>query len=173
MCGRFSLFQVSELSRRFGVELKPRYNISPTQDSAVIIDDKLELLPWGIKLKQANLINTRVETWGEKPFFGKMQRVLIPADGFYEWKSGNPFRIEAGKVFSFAGLLHEKRFSIITMPPDAFMAGIHNRMPAILSDEKAWLDDGKIVSHEKLSAYEVSKLVNNPRNDVQEVIARI
>lgn len=72
--------------------------------------------------------------------------------------------------------------SIITTAPNALLAPIHNRMPAILSGNgwETWLDpeaDRRLLramlgplSPEELVAYPVSRLVNNPRNDGPELI---
>jgi putative SOS response-associated peptidase YedK len=121
-------------------------------------------------------------------------RCLIPADGFYEWrregKGKVPMRIvmKDRQLFTFAGLWDVWRgdpeggelytFTIITTTANALLRPIHNRMPVII-DRLAtnhWLDPA--VSHpgtlsillqplpsELMDAYEVSRLVNDPRND--------
>src|SRR5690606_3917280 len=59
------------------------------------------------------MINARAETVAEKPSFRtalRRRRCLIPADGFYEWRTANgrkqPMRIvrSDGGLFAFAGL---------------------------------------------------------------------
>jgi putative SOS response-associated peptidase YedK len=67
--------------------------------------------------------------------------------------------------------------AIITTEANNLMAPIHNRMPAILTDEAqdAWLDPTSSVAvlqnllvpdrSDTLHAYEVSPFVNSPRND--------
>lgn len=105
--------------------------------------------------------NARAATLAEKPTFRasfKRRRCLIPVDGFYEWastggKTKQPFYIHPSDpegIFHFAGLwdLWEtadgamESCTIITTEPNALMAGIHDRMPVILTpgnfDE--WLD---------------------------------
>lgn len=131
MCGRYALFQSdSKLAKLFKtenkIELKPRYNIAPTQDVATVNLDKetgkreIKLRHWGLipswakdKSMSAKLINARAETVAEKPSFRtsfRQRRCLIIADGFYEWqKSGTkkqPFYIhlEGDRPFAFAGL---------------------------------------------------------------------
>lgn len=125
----------------------------------------------------------------------RRRRCLIPADGFYEWKrepgeqSKTPIyiKLESGKPFSFAGLWENwqspdgsliRSCTIITTQPNDFMNDIHNRMPVILPEETytLWLDPGEPdldqlqavlqpYSGTDLSAYPVSKVVNNPAND--------
>jgi putative SOS response-associated peptidase YedK len=132
MCGRFNLrTPASELAKIFALirtaELRPRYNIAPTQPVAAIrqADDgrELALITWGLIPSWADdpqigsrMINARAETVAAKPSFRsafKRRRCLIPADGFYEWKQTGagkgpkqPFHIgrQDGKPFAMAGL---------------------------------------------------------------------
>ena len=62
------------------------------------------------------LINARAETIQEKPSFKvalSRRRCLIPADGFYEWKTEEEarqpmhIRRKDGELFAFAGLWEE------------------------------------------------------------------
>ena len=108
----------------------------------------------------SKLINARSETVAEKPSFRsafKRRRCIIPASGFYEWKSENgkkqPWYISfvSGEPMAFAGLWEtwipsegeEKIDSccIITTIANSFMEPIHDRMPVILSPEQwsVWL----------------------------------
>lgn len=144
------------------------------------------------------LINTRAETILEKPSFKnafKKRRCLVPANGFYEWKKDKnktPYRIflKSEAIFSMAGIwenwkdaegrpLHS--FSIITTKSNELMGSIHSRMPVILSpdDEKEWLtnDDEKSLKallapfeSAKMQAYTISKKVNTPKNNTDEII---
>ncbi|WP_416829249.1 SOS response-associated peptidase [Ectobacillus polymachus] len=128
----------------------------------------------------------------------KRRRCIIPVDSFYEWKKKDgkkiPMRIQlqSHEIFSFAGLwdrweqndkvIHS--CTIITTEPNSVMSDIHDRMPVILQskkDEKAWLDrsidDLDLLqqllipySGEQMEAYEISDLVNSPKNDLPEVI---
>ena len=106
-------------------EVKPRYNIAPTQYIAAIRRDEqdsldLVTLRWGLVPFWAKdpsignrMINARAETVAEKPSFRnayKKRRCLILADGFYEWrKEGDgktPYFITLAdeSPFAFAGL---------------------------------------------------------------------
>jgi len=132
MCGRFTLFsEINILQQEFGLgeilgDFRPRYNIAPSQNIAVVTDPiarKLEMCRWGLIPSWAKdpsigyrLINARSETLSEKPAFRQAfarRRCLILADGFYEWR--NPkvksvqsapyyFHLTSAKPFAFAGL---------------------------------------------------------------------
>ena len=129
MCGRFAFYSPSEAAAAlFGVagtvDLKPRYNIAPTQNVAAIRnagDDRREIasLRWGLVPFWAKdpsignrMINARAETVAEKPSYRaayRHRRCIVLADGFYEWQrdgnvktpyfislaSGNPFGLAA------------------------------------------------------------------------------
>jgi putative SOS response-associated peptidase YedK len=128
----------------------------------------------------------------------KRRRCLILADGFYEWKregkAKKPMLITAnpGGLFAFAGLWETWKqpddcwlltCAIITTSANEFMTSIHDRMPVILprESEALWLDpeeqDTTMLSElllpydsDRMEAYEVSTLVNSPRNNFPEVI---
>ncbi len=182
-----------------------RYNIAPTQPVAVITrqaDDRrlLDAFQWGLIPAWAKdpgignkMINARAETLAEKPSFRQAlarRRCLIPSDGFYEWKkegdARQPMHIrrQDGDLFAFAGLWETWRqadgeplrtCTIITTTPNALMADIHSRMPALLrpEDEALWLDTRETdvaallgVLHPypetEMEAFAVSRRVNAP-----------
>lgn len=124
----------------------------------------------------------------------RRRRCLVPADGFYEWKKTpegkQPYRIalKDGGLFAFAGLWerwHDPQtgepldtFTILTTQPNELVATLHNRMPLILhpEHEAAWLDPATpedelrlilttIYPADRMTAYPVSRRVNNPRYD--------
>lgn len=131
----------------------------------------------------------------------KNRRCIVPADSFYEWdkilKTKQPYRVmlKDKNLFSFAALWDEwvnkktgeiiKSFAIITTEANSLVKKIHNRMPVILNEEteKTWLNDsleqGKLLkilkpySAEKMIMYPVSKKVNTPKNDFEEVIKEV
>lgn len=132
----------------------------------------------------------------------KKKRCLIIADSFYEWKKLNenqkiPMRIKmkSEELFAMAGLWENWKspegksiFSctVITTTPNKLVEGIHDRMPVILrpDDEKTWLDptindtrllEQLMVPHDEnlMEVYEVSSLVNSPKNNSIELIQRI
>jgi putative SOS response-associated peptidase YedK len=190
--------------------------VAPTQPILAIPNDaknEASFFLWGLIPSWAKdasigsrLINARGETLAEKPSFRgslKYKRCLIPADGFYEWQSqpGTKTKIphfiflKEHKPFAFAGLWDEwhsrdggsvRSATIITTTPNELMAGIHDRMPAILNpaDYSQWLDPGPQVPErlypllkpypaDQMSAYRVSTLVNSPANDRPELVVPV
>jgi putative SOS response-associated peptidase YedK len=133
----------------------------------------------------------------------KRRRCLVLADGFYEWrkepnsKAKTPMyiRLADDEPFAFAGLWESWHgpddslilsCTIITTTPNEFMAKIHNRMPVILPREvyARWLDPAdhspdqlnallKPYPAEQMTAYPVSRVVNNPQNDAPDCIAPV
>ena len=131
------------------------------------------------------------------------RRCLIPADGFYEWKKGKgkepkqPFRIAFpdDATFAFAGIWERwqdaqgnfvKSCAIMTMKSSDQIADIHHRMPVILkpTNEASWIDSStedagtlqqllQPYDQTEMDAYEVATLVNSPRNDTVDCIARV
>jgi putative SOS response-associated peptidase YedK len=128
-------------------------------------------------------------------------RALVPACGYYEWKAEGrdktPYYIhpQSEPFVAFAGLYDVwinptgeelYTFTIITTEADPFMARLHNRMPVILERdlENDWLDP-EITSTSDvlgllersagvpLDAYPVSRLVNKPSVDGEELIRPI
>ncbi|MFS0777951.1 SOS response-associated peptidase [Neobacillus sp. 3P2-tot-E-2] len=130
------------------------------------------------------------------------KRCLIVADSFYEWKRIDsktkiPMRIKlkSNELFSMAGLWENWKSpdgksiyscSVITTSPNELVQDIHDRMPVILKpeDEKYWLDPSitdttklnpllKPLDHDLMEAYEVSPLVNSPKNNSIKLIQKI
>jgi putative SOS response-associated peptidase YedK len=188
--------------------LEPRANIAPTQDVAAVRlgEDGARhfvTLRWGLIPSWAKdatiaskMINARGETVAEKPAFRsafRARRCLIPADGFYEWKTEDgakqPYRIvRADRTpFAFAGLWERwdkasdgvpvETSTIITTDANETLQAIHHRMPVILdaADFAAWLDPAvrpadlqgllRPFPSQDLIAYRVSRRVNAVAND--------
>jgi len=180
MCGRFTLsIDAQILAEHFGlapermVPVEPRYNIAPTQPIIVVrtnpelLEREAAFMRWGLVPHWAKdlaignkLINARSETVEEKPSFRsafKRRRCLVPADGFYEWRSEagrkQPYhiRLKDQEVFGIAGLWERRETpdgsvlvtcTLLTTEANATMAQLHHRMPVILhpGDYAAWLD---------------------------------
>ena len=196
--------------------LKPRFNIAPTQTVSIVragreVPREWAGVRWGLVPSWtkdpkigARMINARGETVAEKPSFRsavKSRRCLIPADGFYEWvktdgaKQPHYIHFEDGRAFAFAGLWERwhkggdeplDTCTIITTTPNDLVAGLHDRMPVILSPDvfTEWLAPEPLASDRlqdllaphpagKMEAYAVSTHVNKPTNDDPECIARI
>ena len=177
MCGRFSLsHQIQEVLQSFeldvdaGLDVKPSYNIAPTQQIVTVWQEegtakagtmRWGLIPFWMKSfpKSAPMINARAETVKEKPAFRaayKKRRCLIPADGFYEWKKldqgKQPYFIHGpgNEIFAFAGLWEHWQndsesimsCTIITIEANKEMSSVHHRQPVIIPPEhyNNWLN---------------------------------
>ncbi|MCX8061983.1 MAG: SOS response-associated peptidase [Anaerolineales bacterium] len=175
MCGRFTLTtEISELQKafpwaEFPSQMKPRYNIAPSQPVAVIANQDpyhVDFFIWGLIPSWAKepqignrLINARAETLTQKPAFRssyRYRRCLILADGFFEWrregKTKAPFliRFKSRAPFALAGLWDRWQSpdgseilscTIITTEANELVQAIHSRMPVILppTEYQFWL----------------------------------
>lgn len=187
--------------------LTPRYNCAPSQKLAVISNANpgtLSFYRWGLIPSWAKdskignkMINAKSETITEKPSFRqafKTRRCLVPADSFYEWKKDaakDPYRIMMAdeSPFAMAGIWETwknetgeeiRSFSILTTDSNPLVAGIHTRMPLILTreNEKKWLTETREDSlkamllpyvEAPMKAVRISHLVNTPLNDRPEI----
>jgi putative SOS response-associated peptidase YedK len=128
----------------------------------------------------------------------RKRRCLIVADGFYEWRKDGRVktpvyvRLKSERPFGFAGLYDSwtspegKEIStctIITTGPNELMKPIHDRMPVIIpkAQEALWLDSSiqderllfpvlKPYDSQEMEAYDVSQIVNSPKNNSPECI---
>lgn len=190
MCGRFVLkSSLPEITAYFGIPYvpapdepggriaTPRYNVAPgTQILAVGQRDgkrTLRPLKWGLVPSWAKdasignkLVNARAEGVESKPSFRaaiRKRRVLVPADGWYEWAPARPgertkrpffFTRTDGKLVALAGLWEFWRPAedeageglrtacLLTTEPNEVAATVHDRMPVTIdaADWDAWLD---------------------------------
>ena len=217
MCGRYVLFgPPSRYRDHFGAaeafDMAPRFNVAPSQTLPLVrqhadgtrafVFARWGLIPSWVKDPGAlnRPINAKAETAAIKPMFRgafRKNRVLVPADAFYEWKvvagKKQPYliRMRDGAPFGMAGLLERWRgpegevqtFAVLTTEANALMAEIHNRMPAIIrpEDYASWLDpevsdvvrlQGMLVPYPEraMEAYPVSRRVNSPANDGPDLI---
>jgi len=197
----------------------PRYNIAPSQPVAIVRNTpqggrEMALVRWGlipawVKDPRAfkMLINARSETAADKPSLRaamRHRRCLIPADGFYEWtgaagaKRPHLIRPRSGGPVALAGIYENwlgadgseiETMAILTVPANAAMSVLHDRMPAIIEPMSfdTWLDCSPGTStgiaellipapEDYLDIIEVSRLLNNPRNEgpqVQEPVSSL
>lgn len=130
----------------------------------------------------------------------KKRRCLIVADGFYEWQKQEEgpkiplfIHMTDHQPFGMAGLWERWQHpetgevwttcTILTTTPNEMMKPIHHRMPVILPTEDfaRWLDPQaddtealkmllKPLPSEAMTAYSVSRSVNNVRNDDPSLI---
>ena len=125
------------------------------------------LVPWWSKdsTSGSRLFNVRGETVATKASFSdafRERRILVPADGFYEWhraedgtRQAHYFTRADGAPIALAGLAERWRpknaatgtpylrsCTVITAPAGPDMEGIHDRMPVILDPAvfDLWLD---------------------------------
>lgn len=225
MCGRYLFTSPPEAAREaFDVDVRanfpPRWNIAPTQPIAVIRMNErrareFALVRWGFipswakkdyfdKVGTKPLINARGETAAEKPTFRsafKRRRCLVPADGFYEWRTENgarqPYLIRpsAGGLFAFAGLWETAldpdggeidTAAILTIEAGPDVSALHNREPVVIppANYAAWLeaDETDAATAQAMIApapqgwwtyNPVSKAVNNARNEGEALAAEI
>jgi putative SOS response-associated peptidase YedK len=157
----------------------PHYNIAPTQVMPVLQRDssgelRFRFKRWGLipfwakdsqhaKTLGASMINARSETVLEKPALAdsfRKHRVLVPADGFYEWKKSGAgkklvkqpynFGLKDDSLFCFAGIAAKwkapgndiiESYAVLTTGANKLVADAHDRMPVILrkSQYSRWL----------------------------------
>jgi putative SOS response-associated peptidase YedK len=153
------------------LEFPPRTYVAPQSPIAIVRLENNErhfaLVRWGFipswvkEIKPGKpLINARSETLLEKPSFRnavRRRRCLIPADGYYEWlgvpgkKIPHFIHRPDHSLFAFAGLWEHwlgadgselETAAIITTEPNAVIAQIYTRMPAVIQPENfaEWLD---------------------------------
>ena len=217
MCGRYVITSPPDAIRAlFGYgerpNFPPRYNVAPTQPIPTVrlADGKrtFALMRWGFIPAWVDdpktlslLINARGELVLDKPAFRnamRRRRCLLPADGFYDWRAGEPkrpyfVRAKSGAPLAFAGLWETwtgpngeevDTAAIVTTRSTRALAAIHERMPVIVAPEAfdLWLDCAAVEAEAAaaliapapealLEHYEVSPAVNRAANDSAELIA--
>jgi putative SOS response-associated peptidase YedK len=224
MCGRYyrrsdkqrigDVFHISDLPSSL-VVAEADYNIAPTTFQPVIRNDRetgereLVLMRWGLvpfftkelaEVKGISTINARAETIERSPTWRvpfQKRRCLVPADGYYEWKTLDrktkqpyAFRMRDEAPFAFAGLWDAwkepdgswlQSFSIVTTEANEVAAEILDRMPVILHarDYDRWLsrEDGRPpvdllrpFEAEAMTKWACNRLVGNFRNNGPEML---
>jgi putative SOS response-associated peptidase YedK len=141
---------------------RPRYNIAPTTTIDVVRLNgvRRELVPmrWGFLPTSSErtgaesrvIFNARAETIAGNRMFRtafKRSRCIVPASGYYEWRTLNgarqPFYFSArdGGLLSIAGVWDECEgrsgpgrllCTLIVTSANHFTASIHHRMPVLL-----------------------------------------
>jgi putative SOS response-associated peptidase YedK len=186
MCGRYVLVTpVDEIASCFGAvpaegleeRFVPRYNVAPTTDVLGVAEhaDGSRLVRsyrWGLIPSWATdpsfgsrSFNARAETVATKPSFRAAfakRRIVVPADGYFEWRKGpagerQPFYLRRadGRPLALAGLSELWRdpnadadtpllatCTIVTTAASLELAEIHDRMPVVLETDaiERWLD---------------------------------
>lgn len=167
MCGRFALKDnPKKLAEHFKLsgecDFAPSWNIAPSARICSITADEsearhLNLMKWGLIpswVKDSTVgskpSNARGETVVKNPMFRssfKYHRCIIPASGFYEWKTENGVKqpwyisLKSGEPMALAGVCErwhdEETCCIITTAANSLMEPLHDRMPVIL-DQFSW-----------------------------------
>jgi len=144
------------------------------------------------------VINSRIETINSKLLFKDSflkRKCIIPANGYFEWsqKEGEkkPYLIKLGdgELIYFAGVWRKEKynddkrrvFSIITKAANKKINEIHHRMPVVLNANNAqdYLEtkDNNLIFDNfedvDLNFSEVSKYVNNPKNNDEKCLTVI
>jgi putative SOS response-associated peptidase YedK len=140
--------------------------------------------------------NARAETAETKPFFRdafKRTRCMIPMSGYFEWQATadgkQPWYFTAADgspLLTAAGLWDEwkdrasgeqiKSCTMIITEPNDFVAEIHDRMPALLTEDQfaPWLSGEagtemlKPAPNDYLQRWPVSKRVNSSKADADD-----
>ena len=206
MCARISLTTTAaEIADLFNISddrpLFPRFNIAPSQSIPVVRMNggtrELAAIRWGLiphwntDPRHAGFVNARAETAPEKPAFRdafRRRRCLVPADGFYEWKTRGKrkqpyfFRHLGGGPMAYAAIWDAwtglDTVAVLTTTANELVRPLHDRMPAILDPERfeAWLNPKELrpekllpligpYSVAKMESWPVSDRVNSVRNE--------
>jgi putative SOS response-associated peptidase YedK len=151
-------------------ELPPRFNVAPTDSIPIILDRgrgrRIETFRWGLIPSRTGtpeglplMINARAESVDSRPSFRGLlagRRCVVPADGFYEWRTEmgrrQPYfiRHRDRRPLAFAGLWDDwtgaggttRSCTIITTDANDLLRPLHDRMPVVLEPEalRRWLD---------------------------------
>ncbi|HEY3599225.1 MAG TPA: SOS response-associated peptidase [Paraburkholderia sp.] len=191
MCGRISQYREPQryaahlgLANPFmqfdAADRRPGYNLAPgTHPLAIYPDETLRATHWGYCPDWARArhlpqtINARAETAARTRYFRalwKTGRVLIPADGWFEWRASVPaeangndpaaavalrqpyyVRLKRDEPMYLAALSSVRSttpqtagmgFVIVTAPADAGLIDVHDRRPLAFARDAArrWLD---------------------------------
>ncbi|MCI2237564.1 SOS response-associated peptidase [Kineococcus sp. TRM81007] len=193
MCGRYvlsrsdgELVELLGAGEVVGQAPGPSWNIAPTQGARVVLERapdgdpdgaavrQVRTLRWGLVPSWAKdaaignkMINARVETVTEKPAYKRAaskRRLLVPADGYYEWQRREgrakvPHFLHGadGELLTFAGLYElwpdpakaeddpgrwRWTFTVLTTRASDALGHIHDRTPVVVPPDMRddWLD---------------------------------
>ncbi len=192
-------------------KLARRYNVASSKVVTVVrlkpYDKRrgLARLRWGLVPCRARSpndgprpINLRAESVADKfGFLLRDKRCLIPADGFYEWKTVGKtktpqrFTLATGGPFGFAGLwdvwgegtANIVTCCLITTAANALVRPVHDRMPVIVPPESyaEWLEPDTPADRlatllrpypaDQMRVTAANWAVNSPKNDGPELLA--
>lgn len=184
---------------------EPKYNVTLTHRVPVVAADgagdaEVRGMVWGLvpfyeraKTPRRMLPNAKAETAMTLAAFKDgvaHRRCLVPANGFYEWKTVGKtklphlFTLRDEEPFAFAGIWEPadgdlpETFCVLTTEPNALVAPIHDRMPVLLTGETMarWLGAVPLAAEEyraltqplpaeRMNVRPVNRFVSNSRND--------
>jgi len=220
MCVRYTLHKtdaaLGAISRALGVPLetpdwaRPRYNVTLTDTMPVVAREAgragVRAMRWGFVARAEPgrapprlLANARSETAARLPAFRRAiacRRCLVPANGFYEWKSEGGvkrphlFTLREEEPFAFAGIWDPaagdlpETYCILTTEPNELVARVHTRMPVILNAGAMprWLGDQPLgdgeladlvrpLAADRMESRPVSRFVSNSRHEGPQCLA--
>lgn len=184
MCGRYALWGIDLLGRRFlvvdpAIGFRSKFNIAPGTRNPVVVNEdgrnEIREMHWGIAgTDGVSRINIRAERFRSDPAKGRLSRLrrcIVPANGYFEWKKEGsrkaPYFIyrENRELLGFAGLWSgtgtspsgtPPAYAILTARSGGIASRIHDRMPVILAreQESSWLAGDPYVSEGQGSAPE-------------------
>ncbi|MES2454905.1 MAG: SOS response-associated peptidase family protein [Bacteroidota bacterium] len=171
MCGQVEIGEQKDIKiiKRDGAAYTPKNNSAGNPGSMLpvvtdAVPDKVQQYRWGLlsidddKIHSKNK-HARIESLFKVPLWRDLigrKHCVARVQAFFEYnkEKERTYRIERmdGQPFYIAGLWDVwfdiktgvllPTFTMITMPPNAAMAAIHDRMPAILerNDVKIWIN---------------------------------
>jgi putative SOS response-associated peptidase YedK len=220
MCRRFTLVVTPEvLAKTFDLQEIPqivhRYNIAPGQSVGCIRScngrNELAFLHWGSPADESSsdagmhiafcADSENMNRQSAYAYAVKFKRCIIPATGFYEWKTEDsgihPYyiRLLNSSVMGLAGVWEKRKTEdgteievccILTTTANDLVNPIHDRMPVIIhpEDYSLWLSE-KVHEPSELEklytaypsdlmfAHPVPNLVNIPRFDSPSCILQM
>ena len=167
MCGRYYNFiskdELSYLSNNELIKEFTNFNIVPTSEVAVVIDNQIVMAKWGFypswlkEMKDSKpLINARLETVLEKKTFKtpfEKRRCIVLMSGWYEWKQEGNSKIPYAfyqndyEPIKVAGIYSQRsddsiEVCILTTSAMNKLNVVHERMPVVLDEKliKFWND---------------------------------
>lgn len=207
---RYTLTQPEAVQKRFQTNIslsgEPNYNCHPGKGYPFVYAHKdgfnaLHLGAFGLvpphetRTRPESFLLARSDTILEKPTFRdafRTHRCLVVADGFYVWKSAQPYyvRLKSGVLFGIAGIFARNTqhgfnfdsFAPISTDANTLIEPLHERMFAIIrkEDEAYYLDPSTPIDkvrslimpfeEEEMELYKVSRKLNTATNNSENYI---
>ena len=182
MCGRYyveidekELGEIVSEAERNIAEREGRLfrggDVFPGMVAPVLSGNGAEFMKWGFPdlAGKRPLINARSETAAAARTFREAwadRRCLVPASGYYEWKTLGAkrkekyaFTLPDGEMLYMAGIYSPSgQFAILTRDAAPMLAAIHDRMPVIIPKPltEIWLRESPDAAREALTDLRVA-----------------